>query len=170
MTPPSLTSLMETSDPAVSAKTKKKLISIVIPAYNEEAVVDELVRRLQQVFSENSRYDFEVIVVENGSEDRTYEKLLAIHEQDKRFKILQLSRNFRCDGGITAGLQFAGGGCGGHYERGPAGSAGNYSRVSETMGSGLRKHLRRRHQTQWDVLAATGELPDVLLGTRRPDQ
>jgi dolichol-phosphate mannosyltransferase len=85
----------------------RKLISVVIPAYNEEACVDELARRLQGVFAENAAYDFEVIVVENGSIDRTWEKLLAIHECDARFKILRLARNFRMDGGLTAGLQFA---------------------------------------------------------------
>lgn len=85
---------------------KKKLISIVIPAYNEELVVNELAEQLQKVFAENDKYDFEVVIVENGSTDSTYEKLLAIHQQDKRFKILQMSRTFYCDGGITAGLNF----------------------------------------------------------------
>ena len=94
------------TDAPLATMGKKKLISIVIPAYNEEAVVDELAKRLQQVFAGLSAYDFEVVIVENGSGDATYERLLAIHEKDKRFKILQLSRNFRCDGGITAGLQF----------------------------------------------------------------
>lgn len=85
----------------------KKLISIVIPAYNEQDNVDELARRLAAVFELNSKYDFEAIVVENGSQDNTYEKLLAVHQQDPRFKILQLARNFRMDGGLTAGLNFA---------------------------------------------------------------
>lgn len=93
----------------LASKMRKKLISVVIPAFNEEEVIDELVKRLQAVFAENARYDFEAIIVENGSQDRTYERLMAIHDKDKRFKILQLSRNFRCDGGITAGLQFASG-------------------------------------------------------------
>lgn len=84
----------------------KKLVSIVIPAYNEEEVLDELRRRLQQVMETNKNYDFEVIIVENGSWDSTYEKLLRIHEEDPRFKIVQLSRNFGCDGGITAGLSY----------------------------------------------------------------
>lgn len=87
----------------------KKLISIVIPAYNEEEVVDELKRRLQSMMDGNPRYNFEVIIVENGSFDSTYNKLLKIHAEDSRFKILQLSRNFRCDGGITAGLQYVSG-------------------------------------------------------------
>lgn len=85
----------------------KKLISIVIPAYNEQDNIDELTRRLQGVFAENPAYDFEAIIVENGSVDNTYQKLLAVHQQDNRFKILQLARNFRMDGGITAGLNSA---------------------------------------------------------------
>ena len=81
-----------------------KLISVVVPAYNESACIDELARRLQAVFDALGEYDFEAIIVENGSEDDTFEKLLKIHESDPRFRILQLSRNFRMDGGITAGL------------------------------------------------------------------
>jgi len=82
----------------------RKLISVVIPAYNESDCVDELARRLQGVMQVEAAYDFEVVVVENGSEDDTWEKLNRIHAADGRFKILQLSRNFRMDGGLTAGL------------------------------------------------------------------
>jgi polyisoprenyl-phosphate glycosyltransferase len=85
----------------------KKLISIVTSAYNEESNMDELARQLRLVFDENSRYDFEVIAIENGSTDGTFERLLRIREQDSRFKIVRLSRNFRMDGGINAGLQHA---------------------------------------------------------------
>jgi polyisoprenyl-phosphate glycosyltransferase len=86
----------------------KKLISIVIPCYNEEANVEELGRRLAEVFdSESENYDFEAILIENGSQDRTWERALELHERDERFKVLQLARNFRMDGGLTAGLQFA---------------------------------------------------------------
>ncbi|MGD0079996.1 MAG: glycosyltransferase family 2 protein [Methanoregula sp.] len=85
----------------------KKLISIVIPAYNEEDVLDELKRRLQNAMNTCSNYNFEVIIVENGSWDSSFEKLVHIHTEDPRFKIIQLSRNFGCDGGVTAGLQYA---------------------------------------------------------------
>jgi dolichol-phosphate mannosyltransferase len=85
----------------------KKLISVVAPAYNEEGNIDELVRQLKAVFDANDRYDFEVILVENGSQDHTFEKMLKVNEEDGRFKIVQLSRNFRMDGGITAGLSHA---------------------------------------------------------------
>jgi dolichol-phosphate mannosyltransferase len=84
----------------------KKLISIIIPAYNEEDCVDELVLRLKALFVTESRYDFEAIIVENGSVDSTWEKLQKIAVADPRFKILKLSRNFRMDGGLTAGLDY----------------------------------------------------------------
>ena len=86
-----------------------KLISVIVPAYNESACVDELARRLGAVFDGLSAYRWEAIIVENGSLDDTYERLVAIRERDPRFKIVQLARNFRMDGGITAGLQFASG-------------------------------------------------------------
>lgn len=84
----------------------KKLISIVIPAYNEEENLDELGRRLQSVFSQLSD-DFEVILVDNGSNDKTWLKIQSLNQNDARFKGLQLSRNFTAPGGITAGLHFA---------------------------------------------------------------
>ncbi len=76
----------------------KKLISIIIPAYNEEECVDELATRLKELFATESQYDFEAIIVENGSIDSTWEKLKKIASKDPRFKILKLSRNFRMDG------------------------------------------------------------------------
>jgi len=89
--------------------TDRKLISVIVPAYNEEACVEELARRLALVFDTNPKYDFEAIIVENGSIDRTWELLQQIYEKDNRFKTIQLSRNFRMDGGLTAGLNHAGG-------------------------------------------------------------
>jgi len=84
----------------------KKLISLIIPAYNEEDCVDELAKRLKAVFNSEPQYDFEAVIVENGSIDTTWEKLQRIAEDDSRFKILKLSRNFRMDGGLTAGLDY----------------------------------------------------------------
>ena len=84
--------------------TRRKLVSIVVPAFNEEANIAELARRLANVFDGEPSYDFEVILVENGSTDRTFEVACEAHSKDARFKVLQLSRNFRMDGGLTAGL------------------------------------------------------------------
>jgi glycosyltransferase involved in cell wall biosynthesis len=85
----------------------KPVISVVVPAYNERDNIDELGRRLGLVFDAEDRYDWECILVENGSADDTWEKATALHERDARFKVLQLARNFRMDGGLTAGLNYA---------------------------------------------------------------
>ena len=85
----------------------KKLVSVIVPAFNEESCIDELARRLKIVFSKNEKYDFEALIIENGSTDRTWEILKVINAKDPRFKVIRLARNFRMDGGITAGLNFA---------------------------------------------------------------
>ena len=85
----------------------KGLISVIVPAFNEELCIEELARRLTLVFVDNPKYDFETLIVENGSTDRTWDLLKTIHAQDTRFKVIRLARNFRMDGGITAGLNFA---------------------------------------------------------------
>lgn len=86
---------------------KKKLINVIIPAYNEEDCVAELSRRLKLLFDLEPNYDFQALIVENGSIDSTWEKLTSISAGDSRFRIIKLSRNFRMDGGLTAGLQYA---------------------------------------------------------------
>lgn len=87
---------------------ERRLISIVTPCYNEQDNIDELARRLTLVFeAEADRYDFEAILVENGSVDETWQRAQAIAARDPRFKVLQLARNFRMDGGLTAGLAHA---------------------------------------------------------------
>lgn len=84
----------------------RKLISVIVPAYNESDCVDELSRQLASVFDSESNYDWEAIIIENGSTDDTWQKLKAIHARDPRFKVVRLARNFRMDGGLTAGLDY----------------------------------------------------------------
>lgn len=85
----------------------KKNISIVIPAYNEEAVIAELIRRLSKTVDSLGSYNFEFIIVENGSTDNTLGELLKARQKDKRVKILHLVKNATCDEGIVAGLTYA---------------------------------------------------------------
>ena len=85
----------------------KQLISIVIPIYNEADNLIELAKQLTKVFDNNLSYDFEVMLVENGSADQSFEISQQISTQDNRFKIIKLSRNFGCDGAVTAGLRYA---------------------------------------------------------------
>ena len=83
-----------------------KSVCLVIPAYNEEDCVDELASRLKAVFDSEMNYSWQAVIVENGSIDSTWMKLSKIAEDDPRFKIIRLSRNFKMDGGLTAGLDY----------------------------------------------------------------
>jgi dolichol-phosphate mannosyltransferase len=85
--------------------TLKKLISIAIPAYNEEKNLLELIERLQNVFSQLSeKYRFEVVVCENGSSDNSFETLKVLNAKDERIKTIRLVRNFNMEGGMMAAL------------------------------------------------------------------
>ena len=85
--------------------SRKPLISIAIPAYNEAENIPELWRRLTAMFKDlESEYDFEVVVCENGSHDNSYEKLTEIQSSDGRLEIVRLSRNFHMEGGMLAAL------------------------------------------------------------------
>ena len=88
--------------------TKRK-ISVVTCAFNEEDCIEELARRLFNVFDTMPQYEFEVIAIENGSHDRTLEQMQQVHRRDARFRIVQLVRNFGLDGGFAAGLDLADG-------------------------------------------------------------
>ena len=83
-----------------------KKVSVVIPAYNEEQCIPELVSRLKSVNVLESSYTFETLLIENGSVDSTFELMKSSTANDPRFKIIKLSRNFRMDGGLTAGLEY----------------------------------------------------------------
>ncbi|MEK7085217.1 MAG: glycosyltransferase family 2 protein, partial [Patescibacteria group bacterium] len=76
-----------------------KLISVIIPAYNEEENVAELHRRLVAVLGRPG-LPFEIIVVENGSTDRTFEVLQKLSP----IKIVRMRKNFRQSGGTDAGI------------------------------------------------------------------
>lgn len=82
------------------------LVSVVVPCYNEQESVPEFQRRLTAVFG-NLDCDLEVIYVNDGSKDRTMEMLYALHTQDQRIKIIDLSRNFGKEIAMTAGLDLA---------------------------------------------------------------
>ncbi len=69
----------------------------------------ELKNRLCVVFEAESKYDFEVFIIENGSTDNSWAICKEIAKEDKRFKILKFARNFKMDGGLTAGIEFADG-------------------------------------------------------------
>ena len=82
--------------------------SIVVPAYNEEAVVPELARRLAELLDALDA-DGEAILVDDGSRDGTYERMVEATAADPRFRLVRLSRNFGHQIALTAGVDLAAG-------------------------------------------------------------
>ena len=81
-------------------------ISVVIPLFNEEHLVGDLVERTIPVLTGISR-DFEILFVDDGSKDGTMDRLIEARKADARIKILELSKNFGHQAAFSAGLSFA---------------------------------------------------------------
>lgn len=81
----------------------KKLISILIPTYNEEKNVHLLYRELKEIV-DNKNYDFEILFVDDGSSDNTVKELEILASKDLRVKVIELSRNFGKEIALTAGI------------------------------------------------------------------
>jgi dolichol-phosphate mannosyltransferase len=77
--------------------------SIVIPLYDEEAILPLLVERLQQIMDKLDG-PAEVVMVDDGSRDGTYQLAQAASDRDPRFRLIQFSRNFGHQMAITAGM------------------------------------------------------------------
>ena len=92
----------------ITSVMTKKLISVVVPCYYEEKVLPQLFERLTRA-CESWGYLWEVICVDDGSEDQTLPLLKSFHEKDVRWKVLSLSRNFGHQTAISAGLFHASG-------------------------------------------------------------
>jgi dolichol-phosphate mannosyltransferase len=82
--------------------------SFVIPIHNEAETLRELARRLTDVMTELDG-SAEVVLVDDGSRDDSVAIVRALHDQDQRFKLLRLSRNFGHQIAITAGMEHASG-------------------------------------------------------------
>ena len=82
--------------------------SLVVPIYNEEETLPELMRRLALLLDKMDG-ECEVILVDDGSTDGGYELMVAARESEPRFKLLRLSRNFGHQIAVTAGLDTASG-------------------------------------------------------------
>ena len=81
-----------------------KTISILIPAYNEEPVLDQLFHRLGKLANDNKKYNFEFLFVNDGSKDNTLGLIKDYAETDARISYINLSRNFGKEIGMIAGL------------------------------------------------------------------
>lgn len=86
---------------------EKKLISITIPCYNEEEALDVVYPAIVEAMCPLDNYEFEILLVNDGSKDGTLKKMKALAEQDARVKYYSFSRNFGKEAAIYAGLSNA---------------------------------------------------------------
>jgi glycosyltransferase involved in cell wall biosynthesis len=84
------------------------IISIVVPVYNESGNLNELTSRLRNVLSQVGM-DWEVLFIDDGSVDNSWEIIRQINQEDSRIRGIRLSRNFGQQAALTAGFQLASG-------------------------------------------------------------
>lgn len=82
-------------------------ISVVLPIFNEEEVLPELLSRLTALFDGHRDLQWEAVLVDDGSHDRSVELIRAHAARDPRFILLELSRNFGFQAALAAGLTHA---------------------------------------------------------------
>lgn len=86
---------------------QKKLISIIVPFYNEGGGVDNFYEKMSPVLAQVAKLDFEVVCIDDGSQDDTLRRLVALARRDSRYRVLELSRNFGKEAALTAGIDAA---------------------------------------------------------------
>lgn len=85
--------------------SEKKLVSVIIPAYNEELVLDELFERLIPAVSAWN-VDYEIVLVDDGSKDRTWDIIKSYNKKYPAVKGVRFARNFGHQPAVTAGLNY----------------------------------------------------------------
>ncbi|MBO5603597.1 MAG: glycosyltransferase family 2 protein [Prevotella sp.] len=84
-----------------------KTVTLLIPCYNEEESIPYMRDALVKLMNDNTRYQWEVLFINDGSCDRTLSLLEHLHQQDKRFCYVSLSRNFGKEAAMLAGFDHA---------------------------------------------------------------
>jgi glycosyltransferase involved in cell wall biosynthesis len=85
---------------------QKPTISIICPCYNEEQVVSLFMERITTVLQQ-TEYDYEVILINDGSKDNTLSVIKQLQQQDAHIRVVNLSRNFGKEAALTAGIDLA---------------------------------------------------------------
>ena len=85
----------------------KKLLSIVVPCYNEEEALPIFYNEITRVAKELRELDLEYIFINDGSRDQTLDTLKELHKKDKKVRYVSFSRNFGKEAGILAGFRYA---------------------------------------------------------------
>lgn len=79
----------------------------MLPAYNEEASIGLLKEKMLEVASQNPDYDWEFLIVNDGSKDNTLQLIKQLHAEDPRFSYIDLSRNYGKEIAMMAGFDYA---------------------------------------------------------------
>lgn len=82
-----------------------KKVSVVIPMYYEEEVAEECYKRVSKTLKELKEYEYEIIFVNDGSQDKTLKILEEIARKDSNVKVISFSRNFGHQAAVTAGIK-----------------------------------------------------------------
>jgi glycosyltransferase involved in cell wall biosynthesis len=90
---------------------RKSLISLVVPVYNESEVLGAFYERASQVLASIPDFEYEILFIDDGSKDDSFEQMSAFAAHDPRVRVLKFSRNFGHHVAITAGIDHAGGDC-----------------------------------------------------------
>ncbi|MBA3774087.1 MAG: glycosyltransferase family 2 protein [Ramlibacter sp.] len=85
------------------------LLSVVVPCFNEQEVIEQTHQRLVQVLQQAGDFEFEIIYVDDGSRDATLGILRRLQASDRRVRVVSFSRNFGHQFAVTAGLDHAAG-------------------------------------------------------------
>lgn len=93
------------------ADNNKTLVSVLVPAFNEEENVERAYDTIIKTFERLPDYECEIIVTDNHSTDRTFEILQRIAKQDPRVKVIRFSRNFGYQRSLLYGYKSASGAC-----------------------------------------------------------
>lgn len=84
----------------------KKLVTILLPTYNEEESFPLIDKCMNQVLKENPSYDWEFLFVNDGSKDHSLQQMIRFHERDDRYNYVDLSRNYGKEIAMMAGFDF----------------------------------------------------------------
>ena len=84
-----------------------KTVTILLPAYNEEESFQEIKAAMSQVVEQNTGYNWEFLLINDGSTDHTLELMQQLCNDDSHYHYLDLSRNYGKEIAIMAGLDYA---------------------------------------------------------------
>lgn len=89
----------------------KKLVSILVPCYNEEASLPQMYEEIRSLMESTTDYDWELFLINDGSCDNTIDIIKELYEKDSRISYIDLSRNFGKEKAMLAGFDYVNGDC-----------------------------------------------------------